>query len=275
MKRFALLGYPLGHTLSPFIHQKLFELEKIQGEYELFEVPLSNFKKSWDDLRHLNGFNVTIPYKVEILPFCRKLDESASRYGAVNTVDCRTFTGYNTDCTGFLAALQGEKPTGRVAVAGAGGVGRMFATEAARYDAQVFLAVREDELVSANKVCEDIKNKIPNAAASACTLNQLRRDNLGFDWFINATPVGMFPNTDESIMDAAFLSGCKNVFDAVYNPAPTKLLKLATGVGCNAIGGMAMLVWQAAQAHYCWYGAKHKKEDINKIIRLATAQLEK
>lgn len=102
MKRFAILGYPLGHTMSPPIHERLFVLGKQQAEYEVLQTPPEQFEALWPYLRQLDGFNITIPYKQQIIPFCARLDDTAKRYGAVNVVDGKNGgTGYNTDCVGF------------------------------------------------------------------------------------------------------------------------------------------------------------------------------
>ena len=143
MKRFAILGYPLGHTMSPPIHERLFVLGKQQAEYEVLQTPPEQFEALWPYLRQLDGFNITIPYKQQIIPFCARLDDTAKRYGAVNVVDGKNGgTGYNTDCVGFLRSLGGVPLQGEVLIAGAGGVGRMFAIESARHGARVTLAVR-------------------------------------------------------------------------------------------------------------------------------------
>ena len=108
MKRFAILGYPLGHTMSPPIHKRLFELGGQQAEYEVLQTQPDQFEALWPYLRQLDGFNVTIPYKQQIIPFCAQLDDTAKRYGAVNVVDCKNGgVGYNTDCVGFLRSLEG------------------------------------------------------------------------------------------------------------------------------------------------------------------------
>ena len=89
MKRFAILGYPLGHAISPPIHERLFVLGKQQAEYEVLQTPPEQFEALWPYLRQLDGFNITIPYKQQIIPFCARLDDTAKRYGAVNVVDGR------------------------------------------------------------------------------------------------------------------------------------------------------------------------------------------
>ncbi|MDD3193662.1 MAG: shikimate dehydrogenase [Oscillospiraceae bacterium] len=276
MKRFAILGYPLGHTMSPPIHQRLFELSGQQAEYEVLQTPPEQFGGLWPYLRQLDGFNITIPYKQQIIPFCARLDETAQRYGAVNVVDCRDGgTGYNTDCVGFLHSLEGIPLSGEVLIAGAGGVGRMFAIEAARQGAAVTLAVRPSGLEKARHLQAEMAQAVPNAApVRVTTLESLPEQNGRYRWLINATPVGMYPNVEDLPLDPAVLPRCENLFEAIYNPVQTKLMRLARQAGCHVIGGMAMLVWQAVQAHQNWYGAAYRDEDIAALIREMEAQLE-
>ncbi len=267
MKRFAIVGYPLGHTLSPPIHKRLFQLSGVEAEYDVLQTPPAEFHALWPHLRELDGFNVTIPYKVEIIPFCARLDETAQRYRSVNVVDCKNGgTGYNTDCTGFLRSLKGERLAGEVLIAGAGGVGRMFAIEAVRQGASVTLAVRQSGMERAMALAEEIMRSIPGAAVQVKALDGLAGESTVYQWLINATPAGMYPQVDDMPLDPAVLPRCKTVFDAIYNPAQTKLTRLAQQAGCQTIGGMAMLVWQAAQAHRHWYGATFREEDIAALI---------
>ena len=134
MKRFALIGYPLGHTMSPPIHKKLFALSGVKGSYEAVAIEPERFEEALPKLMQLDGFNITIPYKQKIIPHCKKLHETAARYGAVNVLDCRTGIGYNTDCVGFLQSLQGIGLEGEVLICGAGGVGsRIHITNPTRH----------------------------------------------------------------------------------------------------------------------------------------------
>ena len=142
MSKYALLGYPLGHTMSPPIHKRLFELDgKPDSEYEVCEIPPEKLAERSEYLNSLNGYNITIPYKVDIIKYLDGLDESAKRYNSVNCVVNRDGKniGYNTDCSGFLRSLEagGAKLGGRVLQIGCGGVGRMMAIEAALHGAEL------------------------------------------------------------------------------------------------------------------------------------------
>ncbi len=128
MGGYRLIGHPLGHSMSPQIHERLFALEGRTDSYSLFPFPPDKLETQVPILRGLEGFNITIPYKQAILPFLDSLDGSAALYGAVNTVRVQDgrMTGYNTDCDGFLRTMQahGFSLKTSVCVAGAGGVGR-------------------------------------------------------------------------------------------------------------------------------------------------------
>ncbi len=174
MEQYRLIGYPLGHSLSPQIHRKLFELESRCADYELFAFEPAEFETNLPALRALNGFNITIPYKQTIIPFLDSLEERAQLYGSVNTVHnvngrC---IGYNTDCDGFLHTMSshGIALDTRVCILGAGGVGRMFAIECARQGADVTLAVRPGSRAKAQALAAEILQKA-EARASVITLD--------------------------------------------------------------------------------------------------------
>lgn len=274
MKQFALLGHPLGHTLSPPIHERLFALSGVSAQYRVMDVPPEKFLSSWESLRQLDGFNVTIPYKEQIIPFCQKLDETAQRYKAVNVVDGNGKVGYNTDCVGFLKSL-GEIPLGqRVLVIGAGGVGRMFAMESAFQGATVSLAVRRQGMEKAAALRQEIQRAVPGSRVSVVELSSLEGDSNSYDWLIQATPVGMFPQTDAMPVAESVLPRCQNVLEAIYNPGRTRLMQAAKKAGCHVVGGMGMLVWQAVQAHTIWYGAQFAEKQIQALIAEMEKKLE-
>ena len=116
--QFTLIGHPLGHSMSPWIHERLFKLADKTASYTLTDIAPEDLNASVDELRKLRGFNVTIPYKTDILPHLKELDEWAARYQSVNTVAVNSdgeLFGYNTDCAGFLHSV-GEIPAGSKAL---------------------------------------------------------------------------------------------------------------------------------------------------------------
>lgn len=268
-RSFALLGHPLGHSLSPPIHKRLFELSGHTGGYDLLNIPTGELPERLGELAALRGYNVTIPYKVEMLPHMDRLDESARRYGALNTVSNGSESvGYNTDCYGFRCSVEamGADLTRPVCVLGAGGVGRMFAIEASLCGAPVTLAVRESSIDKALGVQSDIRAARPKAPVRVVELSRLAALEEDFHLLINATPSGMYPNIGASPVDKPLLARCEYVFDSIYNPTETRLLREAREAGCKTRGGMAMLVWQAVKAHEIWDGAAYRPEDIEALI---------
>ena len=267
MEKYAILGYPLKHTMSPPIHKRVFELEGKTAEYEICELPPEELSEKADYLNSLGGYNITIPFKVDIIKYLDELDESAKRYNSVNCVVNRDGKniGFNTDCYGFLRSLEAEgmSLSGKVLQIGCGGVGRMMAIEAALHGADLTIVSLPEFIKGAEEAAAEAKKLAPNAKIKVITHEQISGE---FDLLVNASPVGMFPKTEECPVTEDVVKSCKNVFEVIYNPDVTMLMKIAEKNGIKAVGGMAMLVWQAVVAHEIWSGAKYRDEDIAELI---------
>ncbi len=266
-KKFAVIGHPIGHTMSPFIHTRLFALSGIDAEYTKLDIAPENLAQEYQKtLLKLDGYNITIPHKQNIIPLIDEIDSKAKMYGSVNTVANRDgiAKGYTTDPDGFLKALDasGIVLSGRVVILGCGGVARTMAYEVALKNLPVLFAVRIEDVKIAESLCEEIKNTISGAKADYCTIPQLEGD---IDVLVNATPIGMFPRVDAQPVSDEIINKSANVFDAVYNPLETVLIKKAKANGANAVGGMSMLVWQAVVSHEHWDGSTYADDDINKL----------
>ena len=265
-KRYALTGYPLGHSLSPIIHKELFEISKTQGIYELLEIEPESLCDKIEMLKKLSGFNVTIPHKSAIIPYLDKLSEKAALFGAVNTVEVKDgiLTGHNTDCTGFLNALDSADIAleGRVLICGCGGVSRMFAFESALAGCEVTLAVREKSL----EKCRVLQNELKEKLGAECSIVLLSDAGSGYNLIINGTPLGMFPNVDGCPLDRKTVESAKAVFDSIYNPYETVLLRYAREAGIKYQNGLSMLVWQAAAAQEIWNSVKFEEQEIQRVI---------
>lgn len=276
MKKYALIGHPLGHSLSPQIHSRLMELSGIEGSYELLDIPPEELKDSFTKLAGFDGFNATIPHKLGIIPYCTRLDASAARFGSVNCVkNGAEKVGYNTDVFGFSRSIDmlGASLSSHVLVIGCGGVGRMIAAESAFKGGDVTVAALSDFLVDTEKTISEIKSKMPRARIRSAEIKGavLSGEDFGgnvpaFDLIINASPVGMFPKTDAMPCTEDILRHCSAVFDVVYNPKETLFAKTARSLGKNAMTGMAMLVLQAAAAQEIWNGVKFGADDLRKLI---------
>ncbi len=266
-RKYALLGETLKHTMSPPIHSRLFELKNRDFEYELVEVSAEELGDKAKYLNSLSGYNITIPHKIGIIEYIDKLDDTAKKYNSVNCVDNKNgiLTGYNTDVDGFLRSLSanGGKLDGKVLLLGAGGVGRMMAIETCCAGGKLTMAVLPDFIPQTEIVKEDILKICPDAEVNIVALDSIEGD---FDVMINATPVGMYPKCDACVVSDEVISRTKFVFDAIYNPRETQLLKKAKAMGITAVGGMAMLVWQAVSAHEIWDGDSYTDEEVQQII---------
>ena len=267
-RKYALLGGKLGHTLSPPIHQRLFELKGREFEYTLIESEPSELEGRKGELAALAGYNVTIPHKQAVIGFMDRLDDSAKRYGAVNCVDNKggASVGCNTDCDGFLRSVRAEggRLDGNVLLLGAGGVGRMMAIEVCLAGGRLTMAVLESFMEQSQKVREDILALVPSANVRIVTFENIPDEH--FDTLINATPVGMYPKCDACAVTDEVIANADFVFDAIYNPKETLLIQKAKAMGKTAVGGMAMLVWQAVSAHEIWDGDSYTEQQVQAII---------
>ena len=266
MNKFALIGHPLGHSMSPLIHEKLFALSGLDDtSYELIDIAPEKIAESRELLESLRGLNVTIPHKQNVIPLLDELAESALRYNSVNCISNNggKLTGYNTDCDGFLRSAELLPISGNVAILGCGGVGRMIAIEVARHGGSITLAVIPQDFKNAQLLMAEILAKCSDACVKIVDISTLEGN---FDLLINATPVGMYPKVDACAVSDTIIENSLSVFDVIYNPTETLPMKKARAMGKTAVGGASMLVYQAVKAHEIWYGGKFAAEDISKII---------
>lgn len=263
---FAVIGHPIGHTMSPFIHKRLFELAGTDGKYTVMDIAPQELQVKMKELDMLAGYNITIPHKQAIIPYLDGLDKKAELYGSVNTVrNGEKRTGFTTDPDGFLKALEaaGIPFCGRVIIIGCGGVARTFAYEAALAGCDLTIAARQEDMEACKKLSAELEAKLDFKNTKSTLIGDIEGD---YGLLVNATPVGMYPKTDAAAVSEKVISRCENVFDAVYNPLETKLVKTAKANGSRAAGGMAMLVWQAVRAHEIWDGSEYNNDDINQLI---------
>lgn len=274
--RGCVIGHPIGHSLSPFLHQRLFALQGRTAEYGLRDIAPEALPEQLPHLlREQDGLNVTIPHKQAVIPYLTRLSGRAQRYRSVNTIAVTPdgAVGYNTDADGFLSALRdgGVPLKGRVVLLGCGGVGRTFACEAALAGCTLVNAVREQDLPFAEELRAFVTSLVPQAEYTIVRMDEVDGD---VDLLINATPVGMYPHTDALPVPEAVLSRTAAVFDAVYNPRVTRLLERAAACGAKTVGGMPMLVWQAVAAHAIWYDGIFSDETVRGVIEEALAYME-
>lgn len=264
--KYALIGYPLGHSVSPFIQNKLFSLNRVAAEYTNIEIApnelnIPEFAKEYD------GFNVTIPYKTEVIPFLTELCGKAQYLKTVNTVknDGGRLYGYNTDADGMLKSLEisGISLSGNVLICGAGGTARMICCVAVKMGCKVTLCVRNPQSDKALSLKSDIMRDF---GADIDIIGTEVTDG-SYDLLMNATPAGMYPKfIGQTPANNNLIEQIPAVFDAVYNPRETELIKIAKQSGAKVAYGLPMLVYQAAAAQTIWYGAKFSDDDLKTVI---------
>lgn len=262
-KSVALIGYPLGHTLSPAMHNAAFKKLGLDYEYLPVEVAPKELAKALKGFRvpRFAGFNVTIPHKEAVIPLLDEITPVAKVIGAVNTVVNRdgSLVGYNTDGAGFIDSLKEDAkvdPKGkRVVVLGAGGASRAVAVMLAEAKAvEVTLSdIQEDK---AHDLAEYIEDYFEIICTSVKPNSQALQDKINAaDILVNTTPVGMHPKVHHSPLGEKInLPPSLLVYDLVYNPSETKLLATAKAAGCRTCSGLGMLVRQGALAFTLWTG---------------------
>ena len=236
MRRFALIGYPLGHSLSASYFGEKFAREGIDAEYS--PLAIERAEEVLPHCEHLSGFNVTIPHKQAIMPFLSAISEEAQAIGAVNCVKVTPdgLEGYNTDVVGIRKSLEGVTLEGAKAlVLGTGG-----ASKAVQYVLRTSGA--EVKVVSRTEGAADL------------TYSDLSEELIAdTDIIVNTTPLGMFPNTESApALPYSALSAKHTLFDCVYNPRLTKLLQLGAEQGAKTIDGMTMFYAQAEASWEIW-----------------------
>ena len=236
MRRFALIGYPLGHSLSASYFGEKFAREGIDAEYS--PLAIERAEEVLPHCEHLSGFNVTIPHKQAIMPFLSAISEEAQAIGAVNCVKVTPngLEGYNTDVVGIRKSLEGVTLEGAKAlVLGTGG-----ASKAVQYVLRTSGA--EVKVVSRTE------------GSAELTYNDLSEELIAeTDIIVNTTPLGMFPNTDSApALPYSALSAKHTLFDCVYNPRLTKFLQLGAERGAKTIDGMTMFYAQAEASWAIW-----------------------
>ena len=240
---FGLLGRKLGHSLSPQIHSLLCDYE-----YKLYPTEPEMLDKFFADTR-LNGFNVTIPYKVEAYNRCAKLSETAKKAGSVNTVIRRadgTLYGDNTDYFGFLYMAKKigcDFKDKKVLILGSGG------------------ASLTAQLVSADEGAKEIVVVSRNGENNYRNISR----HYDADIIVNTTPVGMYPNNGERLIDLSCFKNCKKAIDLIYNPAKTVFLLDAEKLGIDCTNGLPMLVAQALRAAEKFTGKEIPLSEIERI----------
>lgn len=256
----ALIGDPVEHSLSPIMHNAAFKHLNLDFIYVAFRVEKPNLKSAIEGVRALkiHGLNVTKPLKVDVAALLDELDFSARNMGAVNTVLNQNgrLIGYNTDGVGALSAIQeaGVELEGlKTVILGAGGVSRAVAHSLA--DKVGELVILNRTISKAERLASELKKLYHSEVRYGGLDSQTVASELSdADLVINATSVGMKPNESASPINPELIRPDMVIFDLVYNPIETLLLRKAKEAGAKTISGLSMLLHQGAASFKIWTG---------------------
>ena len=263
--RLGIIGFPIGHSISPVFQQAALDHLDLDASYQAWEVKPHDVAEFLHGLRSPDvlGINVTVPHKEAVIPHLDEVDEWAAAAGAVNTIVNRsgTLTGHNTDGSGFLRALRdagGFEPQGRrVLILGAGGAARGVVLTLIQEGAgQITIANRTE--TRAHQLSQMARDNGLNANAISLDSVPLACAAASAELIVNCTTIGMAHGPDErrSLVSSDQIPPTAMVNDLVYNPLETPLLKEANRAGAATLGGIHMLVYQGAASLEMWTGRK-------------------
>jgi len=270
MHNYAVLGHSLPYTLSPLIYNTAFNLLNISARYSILEIEPEYFTEHMASVKRdhkYKGFNITIPYKTTIISLLDEIDAVAEEIGAVNTVidqDGR-WKGFNTDITGFIKPLQIRGAAIKtVVILGAGGAARAVVYAlSGTYGAKIHLVVRDQTKG------EEFTKRFADSGIERHPFKDISRILPAADLLVNTTPVGTSPQVNDTpLPDISGLSTGCIVYDLVYNPPLTRLLRDAISLNKNiiCIGGLEMLLGQAADAFRLWTGRELPEDEVREKL---------
>lgn len=266
MKRMYLLGSPVAHSKSPLMHNEAFSLLNFDYHYSALDIKPEEFSSTIEELRtpDVRGFNLTMPHKTAACQFCEHLSPAAQLIGSINTVvnENGVFTGYATDGIGFMRAVSEagcDIKNKKMTILGAGGAATAIFVQAALDGIpEITIFSRRGNFFSR---AESIIQNLKSYSSSNISLYDfddekiLRKEIQESSLLVNATSVGMAPNTNASIItDKSIFHKDLFVADIIYNPEETKFLRLAKEAGCQTQNGLNMLLYQGAEAFKLWTG---------------------
>lgn len=270
---FGVFGDPVGHSLSPAMHNAAFSALGMDCIYYAFRVRPEKLEKAilGAEAMGFGGLNLTVPLKETASKLdCIKPDSLAGKIGAINTVvfgKTGEITGYNTDGLGAKKALLDaavEIKGSKIVIAGAGGAARAIAFQLAADGADITIVNRTEE--RAIELARDISGATLPGKIRGTGLSELKGLLKEADVLINTTTLGMHPNIETTIATAEELHPDLTVFDIVYNPLETRLLREAKASGAKTVSGVLMLVYQGAEAFRLWTGIEPPVEIMKKTV---------
>ncbi|MDO5548006.1 MAG: shikimate kinase [Eubacteriales bacterium] len=271
---FALFGHPIAHTMSPELHASLFSISGQGCDYFAVDVPPEQLGEAMElAAQKCSGLNLTIPHKKAVFDHLDAVDETARDLGSVNTVlfSGGEAIGYNTDILGFAGSLEFDhiNPQGKLAVVcGYGGVSRVMGYHLAAAGARLILTGRN--LAKAKALRNELRTLLPDKSIEIMPSTQLPRAT---EIVVNGTPLGMYPHEDGCPLEK-LPQNTKYIFDAVYNPPCTAIMKLG-GRDVTTRNGLLMLVLQAAYAQTIWLGTQFNNNSLNGVLRRLSGDMAK
>lgn len=267
---YGVIGDPIEHSLSPVIQNAAFVTSKLDSIFIAFKVRCGETGNALAGMRALGlaGLNVTMPHKNAVLSFLDEVDPTAKLLGAVNTIQNKSgkLVGFNTDAIGALNALRenGVDPKGKkVVLLGAGGAARAIAYALGKEAAELSILSRTIKPAAelADNLFRQFNSKVIVYQLSPLTV---KANLVDADLLINATSVGMAPDSDETLVPTKLLKPNLAVMDIVYNPIETKLARDAKAAGANVVSGVEMLIYQGAASFEIWTGCQAPVEVMRK-----------
>ena len=267
----GLIGHPVEHSFSPPMHNAAFDALGLNYAYVAFDVNPNDLKSAIEGAASLNinGFNVTIPHKIEVIRHLDELDEVAGLIGAVNTIDFKNLKGYNTDGIGAIKAIEEvtQVKDKNVVVAGAGGASRAISFYLAKFGA-ASITILNRNVEKAQSLARDVSKSDLIDEVKSDSISQISSHLSNADILVDTTPLGMDPHIDdEPIAKADAMHEDLVVFDAVYNPNETVLIKEAIKAGAKPVYGIKMLLYQGAESFEIWTGKKAPIDVMEKALR--------
>ncbi len=270
----CIIGSPVDHSKSPYMHNLAFEKLGLDYAYMAFDIKEGSLKQGVDGLRTLNvrGFNITMPHKQEVMKYLDKIEEDAKLIGAVNTVlnNNGKLIGYNTDGKGFIKSLEERNVKyidEKIVIIGAGGAAKAIAIELALKGVENIVIVNRT-LEKAEAISHTINKNIEGSESRSLVLDEklLKEELKDASILINTTSVGMGDSIDKNIIkNEDTLDKDLFVADLIYNPVKTKFLSMAEEKGCRIMNGLDMLVYQGALVFKIWTGADMPVEVMKKM----------
>ncbi len=269
---YGILGFPCQHSLSPLMHNAAFAYLKINAEYKIFEKRPQDLKDFITALSQndICGLNITVPYKEKVIPFLNTVSPEAELIGAVNTlkVSANRLAGFNTDGAGFLKHLTEDlkfNPENKnIAILGAGGASRAVSLYLAQGRPKSISIYDIDKTKLSALVAHLKGNSEGSEIKSAGSIEELHIPDA--DLLVNATPVGM-KESDPVLVDGNLLKSDLLVYDLIYNPKETKLLKSAKEKGARISNGLGMLLYQGVLAFEIWTGQSAPIEVMRQALK--------